>query len=176
MLKLIYYVDSLECIVFCDANDNNWVILDKPVANLFVEEGSVPWLTVIRNPNEEPIFKINGDTPKHINDSKVLVEAYTVEKLKQLKKDLNEYILSNYDLETQHTLTALYLNPITTPLEKQLILKIWDWINLVLSNYYKLKQMIKTTKDANIIRDIQLPTEEWTSKKPNITLEDILVD
>lgn len=56
-----------------------------------------------------------------------------------INNELVAYIATHYDQGTQLSLLALYANP-DTPAEIKVIIKLaWDWVQSILSYYYRVK-------------------------------------
>ena len=118
---------------------------------------------------------VGDDAPTNINEIPEVFKMLKTERIKEIEQVPKEYIYRFYDAGVQQTLTALYVDPATSETKKELIQSIWNWINFVMSNYYKKKKSIEQAFNIGELYRIDTSLDEFTDSKPDVSLRDIML-
>jgi len=132
------------------------------------------WLEFINNQGRRRWDFENKKVIEYISPTPPLDELKQ-QKLRQLKKELQNFIYSHYDQGTQASFIALYqqAKEQNNTVVLTQIQKVWDWINSVLSYYYSKKESIKNATTQDELDNI---TWDWSTREEteHIELKDVI--
>lgn len=105
-------------------------------------------------------------------DGQAVLEQSRGKVMTRLNQACNGYIVAHYDLGSQNTLQALYNDPDTSQSTREAIKPAFDWIKgEVLPYYYSKKQSVRQAVDMEALSQVVWDFEQFTSTKPDVTLE-----
>ena len=105
------------------------------------------------------------------NYTTLAVAVAAAECLSKINQAVNAYICSHYDLGTQASLQAIYVQPTTPQAAKDLLLTVWDWAQSVLVYYYAQKAEITASPDPVAVT---WDFSQFDATDPGVTLQSLL--
>ena len=139
-----------------------------------IEEGDSPYDPLTQTITTEATYDIQATklvrtyvvNDKPLDQCKLLILA-------QVNQEVNTYINTYYDTGTQQSFTAAYVK-YNTPELKAYLDPIWDWIEIIMSYYYTVKQLIVDAETIETLKNISWDFGQFDDTNPTVSLKDLI--